>query len=76
MAPPVSARVLALVVHPYCRGAPHRLKWFRQIFERLSSRKDVLFWTGSQILDWYLSEEARIAAAGLAGAPAAKATGT
>lgn len=57
-----SARVMALVVHPYIMGAPHRLKWLRQIFERLSARKDVLFWTGEQILDWYLAEQAHHAA--------------
>lgn len=57
-----SARVMALVVHPYIMGAPHRLKWFRKIFERLSARKDVVFWTGSQILDWYRSEQSRHAA--------------
>lgn len=56
-----SARVMALVVHPYIMGAPHRLKWFRQVFERISARKDVLFWTGEQILDWHRSEQARIA---------------
>jgi allantoinase len=48
-----SARVMALVVHPYIMGVPHRLKWFRKVFERLSARKDVLFWTGEQILDWH-----------------------
>lgn len=57
-----SARVMALVVHPYIMGTPHRLKWFRRVFERLSARKDVLFWTGQQILDWYRSERARHAA--------------
>lgn len=59
-----SARVMALVVHPYIMGAPHRLKWFRQVFERLSARKDVLFWTGEQIFDWHRSEQARHAAEG------------
>lgn len=59
-----SARVMALVVHPYIMGAPHRLKWFRQVFERLSARKDVLFWTGEQIFDWHRSERARHAAEG------------
>jgi len=37
-------------------GAPHRLKYFRMIFERIRERSDVLFWTGEQILDWYLEE--------------------
>lgn len=59
-----SARVMALVVHPYIMGVPHRLKWFRKIFERLSARKDVLFWTGEQILDWHRSEKARHASQG------------
>jgi allantoinase len=47
------ARVMALVVHPYIMGAPHRLKYFRRIFERIRAQDDVLFWTGEQILDWY-----------------------
>jgi allantoinase len=58
-----SARVMALVVHPYIMGAPHRLKWFRKVFERISARKDVLFWTGEQILDWH-REQARSTPAG------------
>jgi peptidoglycan/xylan/chitin deacetylase (PgdA/CDA1 family) len=67
-----SARVMALVVHPYIMGVPHRLKWFRKIFERLSARKDVLFWTGSQIVDWHRSEQARLAVeAGATGAAGA-----
>ncbi|HYY83318.1 MAG TPA: polysaccharide deacetylase family protein [Beijerinckiaceae bacterium] len=52
-----SARVMALVLHPYIMGAPHRLKYFRRIFERIRSRDDVLFWTGEQILDWYRSQQ-------------------
>ena len=49
-----SARVMALVVHPYIMGAPHRLKYFRKIFEHITKKPDVLFWTGSQIADWYI----------------------
>ncbi|MGM4915786.1 polysaccharide deacetylase family protein [Tardiphaga sp. 813_E8_N1_3] len=50
-----SARVMALVVHPYIMGAPHRLKHFRRIFETIQKKSDVAFMTGEQILDWYLS---------------------
>lgn len=49
-----ATRVMALVVHPYIMGAPHRLKYFRQTIEEIRRREDVLFWTGEQILDWYL----------------------
>lgn len=51
-----SARVMAIVVHPYIMGAPHRLKYFRQIVEKIASRGDVAFMTGEQIADWYLSQ--------------------
>jgi allantoinase len=50
-----SARIMALVVHPYIMGAPHRLKYFRSIFETIRKKSDVAFMTGEQILDWYLS---------------------
>jgi peptidoglycan/xylan/chitin deacetylase (PgdA/CDA1 family) len=49
-----SARVMAISIHPYIMGAPHRTKYFRRIFETIRQRRDVLFWTGEQILDWYL----------------------
>ncbi len=51
-----SARVMALVLHPYIMGAPHRLKYFRMVLERIRQRPDVVFWTGEQILDWYVKE--------------------
>jgi allantoinase len=49
-----SARVMALVIHPYIMGAPHRAKYFRRIFEVVRQKPDVAFMTGEQILDWYL----------------------
>ena len=50
-----SARVMALVVHPYIMGAPHRLKYFRRVLEVIRNKSDVKFWTGAQIADWYLA---------------------
>jgi peptidoglycan/xylan/chitin deacetylase (PgdA/CDA1 family) len=50
-----SARIMALSVHPYIMGAPHRLKYFRRVFEVIRKKRDVLFWTGAQIVDWYLA---------------------
>jgi peptidoglycan/xylan/chitin deacetylase (PgdA/CDA1 family) len=49
-----SARIMALVGHPYIMGAPHRLRYFREALEHMHSRPGVVFWTGEQILDWYL----------------------
>jgi peptidoglycan/xylan/chitin deacetylase (PgdA/CDA1 family) len=54
-----SARVMALVLHPYIMGAPHRTRYFRQVIEHISRKPDVLFWTGAQICDWYRTAGAR-----------------
>ena len=50
-----SARVMALSIHPYIMGAPHRLKYFRRVIEVIRSKSDVLFLTGAQIADWYFA---------------------
>jgi peptidoglycan/xylan/chitin deacetylase (PgdA/CDA1 family) len=50
-----SARCMAIVVHPYIMGAPHRTKYFRRVFESIRKKPDVKFWTGEQILDWFLA---------------------
>ena len=52
-----SARVMAVVVHPYIMGAPHRLRYFREALEHIRSRPGVVFWTGEQILDWYVAAQ-------------------
>jgi len=51
-----SARIMALVVHPYIMGAPHRLKYFAAALEHIKRHPDAMFWTGEQIYDWYLSQ--------------------
>jgi len=48
-------RVMALAVHPYISGSPHRVKYIRRIFEHVSTQPGVVVWDGAQILDWYLS---------------------
>ncbi len=49
-----SARIMAMSIHPYIMGAPHRVKYFRKVIEHIRKMQDVLFWTGEQILDWFL----------------------
>jgi hypothetical protein len=36
-------------------GAPHRLKYFRRVFETIRKKSDVKFWTGAKIVDWFLA---------------------
>jgi hypothetical protein len=49
----ISARVMALVVHPYIMGAPHRLKYLDMALEHIRAHDEAVFLTGEQILDWY-----------------------
>ena len=47
------ARIMAIALHPYISGVPHRIRYVEEIYARLAAKPDVLFWTGAQILDWY-----------------------
>jgi len=47
------ARILAFGVHPYVTGAAHRIKYFDAMLRDLRKRKDVVFWNGQQIHDWF-----------------------
>jgi allantoinase len=52
------ARVMALVVHPYIMGAPHRLRYFREALAHIMSRPGVVFTSGSDICDAFLASAA------------------
>ena len=53
------AKIMAIAVHPYISGVPHRIKYFESVLRRLRKQKGVLFWNGAQILDWYLKTRRR-----------------
>ncbi len=48
-----NARIMAIAVHPYLSGVPHRIKYFDMIFRYIKKHKGVLFWKGEEILDWF-----------------------
>ena len=49
-------RVMAISVHPYLSGVPHRIGYLEKIYEHISARPGVLMWTGEQIHDWYAKQ--------------------
>jgi allantoinase len=51
-----SARVMAISVHPYISGVPHRIGYLEKLYKHLTARPGVMLWTGGQILDWYVSQ--------------------
>ncbi len=52
-------RVMAVSVHPYISGAPHRIAYLHKLYEYLSSREGVVFCTGEQILDAFSGKKAK-----------------
>jgi hypothetical protein len=42
---------MALVVHPYIMGVPHRMRYFREALAHIKARQGVVFTTGSAICD-------------------------
>jgi peptidoglycan/xylan/chitin deacetylase (PgdA/CDA1 family) len=51
-------KIMAIAIHPYISGQPHRIKYLEQIYEHIGRHKDVVHWTGEQIFDWYNSQTA------------------
>jgi allantoinase len=54
-----TARIMAIAVHPYISGAPHRIKYVDRIFRYLKKHPGVVFWSGEEILDWFDREVGR-----------------
>ncbi len=51
-------RVMAISIHPYLTGVPHRIKYLEALYDYILGHKGVVMWTGAEILDWYLAETA------------------
>ncbi len=49
-------RIMAVAMHPYLSGSPHRIRYVRETFEHILSQPGVVCWDGEQILDWFNKE--------------------
>jgi peptidoglycan/xylan/chitin deacetylase (PgdA/CDA1 family) len=52
-------RIMAISIHPYLTGVPHRIKYLEMLYDHILGRKDVVMWTGGEILDWYRQQVAK-----------------
>ncbi|MFA7680981.1 MAG: polysaccharide deacetylase family protein [Pigmentiphaga sp.] len=50
-------RVMAISVHPYLSGVPHRIGYLEQLYDYVLSHEGVVVWSGEQILDWFNSQQ-------------------
>lgn len=49
-------RVMAISIHPYLTGVPHRIKYLEMLYDYILGHAGVAMMTGSEILDWYKAQ--------------------
>jgi allantoinase len=49
-------RIMAISIHPYLTGVPHRIKYLEMLYDYILGHDGVVVWTGAEILDWYRSQ--------------------
>jgi peptidoglycan/xylan/chitin deacetylase (PgdA/CDA1 family) len=49
------AKIMAIAIHPYISGQPHRIKYLEAVYDHIARHAGVIHWNGREILDWYLS---------------------
>ena len=50
-----NARVMAMVVHPFIMGVPHRIGLLRETLAYMAAKSGTAFMTAGEIHDWYLA---------------------
>src|SRR5260221_4601361 len=54
-----NARIMAISVHPYITGVPHRIKYLEALLDYVIGHDGVALMTASEIGDWYRAEMSR-----------------
>jgi peptidoglycan/xylan/chitin deacetylase (PgdA/CDA1 family) len=49
-------RVMAISIHPYLTGVPHRIKYLEALYDYIIGHEGAVMWTGGEILDWYRTQ--------------------
>ncbi len=47
------AKIMAVAIHPYISGQPHRIKYLEEVFDYCRAHDGVTFMNGEEILAWY-----------------------
>jgi allantoinase len=51
------AKIMAIAMHPYLSGVPHRIVHVERTLEAILGNDGVVAWNGAKILDWYLAQQ-------------------
>ncbi len=47
------AKIMAIAIHPYISGQPHRIRYLEEIYDYVNGHEGVVHWNGPEILDWW-----------------------
>jgi allantoinase len=51
------AKVMAIAVHPYISGMPHRIRHLKAAYDYINRFEGVVHWNGVQLLDWFQNQK-------------------
>jgi allantoinase len=46
-------KFMAIAIHPYISGQPHRIRYLEQVYEYINRHAGILHWNGLDILRWW-----------------------
>ena len=49
------AKIMAIAIHPYISGQPHRIKYLEAVYDYINRHAGIIHWNGKEILEWYLA---------------------
>jgi allantoinase len=58
------AKIMAIALHPYITGVPHRIGYLRQLLSYCTGQPGVVFMRGAEIADWFSSASGKAVPAG------------
>ena len=55
-----NARIMAISIHPYITGVPHRIRYLEELLDYVGGHEHMCWMTASQIGDWYRDQMAKL----------------
>lgn len=49
------AKIMAIAIHPYISGQPHRIRYLEEVYDYARGQEGVAFMNGAELLGWYLA---------------------
>jgi allantoinase len=50
-------KVMAIAVHPYISGMPHRIRHLKAAYDYINGFDGVVHWNGTQLLNWFQGQK-------------------